>query len=233
VLAAGVIALLGGLAATESRGGLIAALVAAVAALALTRERRMQTAVIGVVGATAFVTALLALSPVTLDHMTTIDAGGAGRSDLWRVATRMAQDRPVTGFGIGSFEHEEGNYVLQPGNLENVDKIVDRPAVTHNVYLQQLAETGVVGLLALLIACGACIAASQIAAGRFRARQDRAMDALARSVTVAMVGLLAASAFISNGADKRLWIVLALGPALLAASGPAVRAPAQLESTER
>jgi len=50
-----------------------------------------------------------------------------------------------------------------------------------------------------------------------------------------MIGLLTASAFISNSTDKRLWIVLALGPALLVAAGPALRTPGQpqLDSTER
>jgi len=107
--------------------------------------------------------------------------------------------------------------------------------VTHNVYLQQLAETGIVGLALLLVVCAACAAGAQIAAGRFEAAGDRAMAALARASTVAMIGLLAASFFISNSTDKRLWIVLALGPALLAAAGPALRAPGQhqLDSTER
>ena len=149
------------------------------------------------------------------------------------MATRIASDHPIEGVGVSGFTHEAKSYVLQPGELKSVDKLAERPAVTHNVYLQQLAETGVVGLLALLAVCAACLAASQIAAGRFRAGGDRAMAALASATTVAMVGLLAASAFISNGTDMRLWIALALGPALLVATGPARRAPDQLDRTLR
>jgi O-antigen ligase len=220
-----VVALAGGLAASESRGGLIAALVAAVAALLLARERRAETAAFGIF-AIAAVTIFLLLSPASWQRITTFDAGGTGRTELWRVAVRMASDHPIQGVGIRGFEHESKAYVLRPGNLTFVNTIAEQPSVAHNVYLQQLAETGIVGLLLLLMACGACLTASHVAAGRFRASGDHATAMLARATTVAMIGLLAASAFISNGPDKRLWIVLALGPALLVAADRAPRAPA-------
>jgi O-antigen ligase len=223
-LVATMIGLAAALAATESRGGLVAALVATVVALVLAREHRAQTAALGVL-AVAGMTMFLLLSPATWHRMTTFDAGGAGRSDLWRVATRMASDHPLVGVGARGFAHESKNYVLRPGTLTAVDKIVDRPAVPHSIYLQQLAETGVVGLLALLAALGACLAAALSAARRFRASGDRAMAALAVATAVAIVGMLTAGIFISNATDKRLWIVLALGPALLGA--------AQRASTER
>lgn len=233
-LVATAVALAAALAATESRGGLIAALVAIVAALALARGRRAATAALGLFAVVA-VTIFMLLSPTGWERMTTFDAGGTGRTELWRVATRMASDHPIAGIGVRGFEHESKDYVLQPGNLTFVERIAEQPVVTHNVYLQQLAETGIVGLALLLVVCAACAAAAQIAAGRFEAAGDRAMAALARASTVAMIGLLAASFFISNSTDKRLWIVLALGPALLAAAGPALRAPGQhqLDSTER
>jgi hypothetical protein len=42
------------------------------------------------------------------------------------------------------------------------------------------------------------------------------MATLARTVVVAQVAMLAASFFISNGHDRRTWVLLALGPALVA-----------------
>jgi O-antigen ligase len=215
------LALAAAMAATASRGGLVAALCAVAAAIALARERRAETAAFAVCAIASVAILLLALSPAGWERATTPDATGTGRTELWRVATRMASDHPLAGVGVNGFEHEAAAYVLRPGNLTFVDNIADRPSVAHNVYLQQLAETGAVGLLLLLCVCVACLAASQTAAGRFRAGGDRAMAALASATTVAMIGLLAASAFISNSTDKRLWIVLALGPALLAAAGPA------------
>jgi hypothetical protein len=41
---------------------------------------------------------------------------------------------------------------------------------------------------------------------------------LARAVLVAGVGMLVSGVFISAGVDRRLWALLALGPALLAAA---------------
>ena len=133
----------------------------------------------------------------------------------------MSGDHPVAGVGLAGFPTEAKNYVREPGNLQFVRLIVDQPHVTHNVYLQQLAETGIVGLALLLAVIGACLAAAERAARRFEALGERALATLARAVGRRDVGFLTASLFISNSTDKRLWIVLALGPALLgAASSP-------------
>jgi len=233
-LVATVLALAVALAATESRGGLIAALVALVAAVALARERRAASAAVGLC-ALASTAIFLLLSPSGLERMTTFDAGGTGRTELWRVATQMAGDHPIAGVGIRGYEHESAAYVLELGDLQFVERIAETPVVAHNVYLQQLAETGIVGLALLLVLCGACLVAAQGAARRFEAGGDRAMAALARATTVAVIGMLVASFFISNSTDKRLWTVLALGPALLIAARSAPHTPAapRLASTER
>lgn len=84
-----------------------------------------------------------------------------------------------------------------------------------------LAELGLIGalmfvaLIALTLACGA-------RAVRIFARQrDRSMEMLARSWLIAMVGMLTANVFLSAEYSKQLWLLLALGPALLAvARGP-------------
>ena len=86
--------------------------------------------------------------------------------------------------------------------------------MTHNLYLQQLAETGVVGLALLLAIIAASCGAGMRAARRFDERGEPALAALARSSLVALIGFLTASLFISDGTDKRLWILLALGPTL-------------------
>jgi O-antigen ligase len=231
-LVATVVALVTALLATESRGGLIAAALATVTALVLARERRAQKAILGICLIVSAVAVFSLVSPATGDHLRTFDASGTGRTDLWRVALRMASAHPLAGVGVNGFAHESQHYVRQPGTLTYVRFIVDRPAATHNVYLQQLAETGLVGLLLLLAVCGACLAACQTAAARFRAGGDRAMEALAQATTVSMVGLLAASFFISNATDQRFWMVLALGPALLASCAEG-RPPAQFDSTSR
>jgi O-antigen ligase len=225
-LVASIVAIAAALAATESRGGLIGALVAIVAAVVLARRQRLQAAAFGVCAIAAAAAFCLA-TPGALHRVTSFDAGGDGRAELWKVGWRMTEDHPVTGVGLAAFQTEAKNYVREPGSLELVRLIVDEPHVTHNVYLQQLAETGVVGLVLLLAVIGASLGAAARAARCFDALGDPALATLARAVIVASIGLLTASLFISNSTDKRLWIVLALGPALL---GAAHRAPS---STER
>jgi O-antigen ligase len=213
-LGAAIAAIAAALAATESRGGLIGALVALVAALVLARRQRLQAAAFGVFVIAAAGAFFLA-SPSALHRATNFNAGGTGRAELWTVGWRMAGDHPVVGVGLAGFQTAAKDYVRQPGSLQFVRLIVDEPHVTHNVYLQQLAETGIVGLALLLAVIGACLAAAGRAARRFDARGDPALAALARASVVAMIGFLTASLFISNSTDKRLWIILALGPALL------------------
>jgi O-antigen ligase len=206
-----------GLAASGSRGGLVAAGVAVVATLVLVRGRRLQ---IGVsVALLVAVTGiwLAASSPETWDRIRTFE-GGTGREDLWTIASRMSQDHPVVGVGLDNFEAESGEYLRQPGPLARADLIIEQPHVVHNVYLQQLAETGIVGLLLLLGVLLAATRASWLAAARFGELGDSKLAGLARATLVAQISALSASIFLSNGYDTRLWILLALGPALLAAS---------------
>jgi O-antigen ligase len=216
-LVASIVAIAAALAATESRGGLIGALVAIVAAIILARRQRLQAAVFGVC-AIAAAGAFFLASPSALDRVTSFNAGGNGRAELWKVGWRMTEAHPVTGVGLAGFQPEAKNYVREPGSLEFVRLIVDEPHVTHNVYLQQLAETGVVGLVLLLAVIGASLGAAARAARRFDALGEPALATLARAVIIASIGFLTASLFISNSTDKRLWILLALGPALLGAA---------------
>jgi O-antigen ligase len=213
-LGVALVALAGGLVATGSRGGLVAAGIAVVAALVIARGRRLRIGsllvlVVAVAGGW-FVTS----SPETLERVQEFE-GGSGRVDLWQVALRMSGDNPVLGVGTNNFAVQSADYVLQPGRLENVELIVDTPQVVHNAYLQQLAETGIIGLALWLAVLGSAIAASWTAARRLERDRDTGLAALAQAVVVAQIGALGASIFLSNGYDKRLWILFALGPVLM------------------
>ena len=140
-LLAAIVGIAAALAATESRGGLFGALAALVAALVLARRQRLQAAAL-VVCVIAAAGAFFLASPSALHRVTSYNAGGNGRAELWTVAWRMTGDHPLTGVGIAGFQTDAKNYVRRPGNLEFVRLIVDEPHVTHNVYLQFLAETG-------------------------------------------------------------------------------------------
>lgn len=211
-MAAGVCAI--GFAAAESRGGLVAAVVAIFAAVFVYRKRRAQAlvwlAVTISVGAVWF-----AASPSAWQRVTSFNDGGNGRTELWHVAWEITKDHPVNGVGLNNYTIQAPLYVRKPGALRSVALIADKPHVVHNTYLQMLAEAGVVGLVLYLIVLLGCLRAMSVAARRFDELGERGLATLSRSLLIGTIGTLAASFFISNGSDWRVWLLLGLGPALL------------------
>ena len=69
--------------------------------------------------------------------------------------------------------------------------------------------------------------AALAAAALLEAAGRRAEELLARALTVAIVAMLAADFFISNEYSKQLWLLLALAPAMLAATCTDSRAAAK------
>jgi O-antigen ligase len=167
--------------------------------------------------------AWFAISPSALHRVSDFNGGGTGRTELWTVGWRIYQEHPALGIGLNNFRVESNRYVRRPGKLEFVNLISERPDVVHNAYLQLLVETGPFGLALFLGVIAACLRATWLAARRFDALGDRRLSDLSRAVLVACIGMLSASFFLSNGADKRLWTILALGPALLAMAARAQR----------
>jgi O-antigen ligase len=96
-----------------------------------------------------------------------------------------------------------------------VTLLVDEPNFVHNTYLQLFAEGGIVALALFLAVVLSCLGAARRAAELFARSRARALEILARAVLVAMIGMLAAGMFLSAALDPRLWVLLALGPALL------------------
>ena len=102
----------------------------------------------------------------------------------------------------------------RPGALKTLDLIVDHPHVAHNLYLEAYADVGLIGVALFVAFLVGCLVAAFSAARRFARLGDTASEALATAVLVGGTGFLAAAMFISAGVDKRLWLLLALGPAL-------------------
>ena len=215
-----------GLVATQSRGGLVAAVVAAVAALVLARRGRswVLTGLLWIVGA-AIVSYLV--DPVAWQRLADFNES-SGRGELWSVAWRVWQDHPVVGVGMHGFVDNAGIHVRELGPLEYAKYIVEQPQVVHNTYLELLAEAGIVGLALYAAVVAACLRCASSAAGRFERQGDLAMATLSRAVIVGVVAMLTAAFFISAETDQRLWVLLAMGPALLAAARrqpPSLMAP--------
>lgn len=214
--AAGCVGLLAlGLVASESRGGILAALCASLAALVLFKRHRVHVFVF-ISLAMGIAAAWFAVSPHAWERVSEFDNGGSGRTELWTIAWRMFVDHPVQGVGLFNYSVVAPDYVSESGSLARLDLIFEHETqVAHNVYVQALADTGTVGLGLFLALALLSMRAAWLAAHRFRALGDLSSEMLARGIIVATIGLLASSFFISNGVDKRLWVLLALGPAAL------------------
>jgi putative inorganic carbon (HCO3(-)) transporter len=205
---------------TLSRGGLVALGVALLAAVVFGGRWRPVAAVmavavtVAVVGFFAFVA-----TPEQTARVTNVEqGGGSGRTDLWTVGWRMVVAHPVRGIGAGNFQAESIHYLIAPGALHRSDLILNTQHVAHNTYLQVLAELGLVALVPFLIILGFSLWSLLAAAKGFGARGELGMEMIARATFVGLCGILAADFFVSGEFSKQLWLLLGLGPALLAMS---------------
>lgn len=212
---------------TLSRGGLVALAVGLVVAVAVAGRWRGVAAVLAIVvgfSAVLFYTTLA--SPDARERVTFVE-GGSGRTDIWTVAWRMVEDEPLRGIGTGNFQRASIHYLLEPGAIERDEFIVDTPKVAHNIYLQVLAELGAVGLVLFLAVLAFPLACAFKAARRFNAAGDGQMAIMAYGVFIALIALLAAYFFVSEQHSKQMWLLLGLGPSLLAVASRASSEPSE------
>ncbi len=215
-----------GFAATESRGGLIAATVMITAWLVLGGEWRKHM-IAALLCVSALATAWFVAHPAEWQRFTSFGAGGTGRSTLWTVASRMWMAHPFTGVGVGNFIANSPAYIQRPGQLTYIEFIITNQKVVHNMFLELLAETGVVGALLYLATAGACLRSAWKAARLFERAGSGEMAAIAYGVLIGALAMLTAFFFLSGETDMRLWVILALGPILhaIAARGASRRTP--------
>ena len=202
-----------GVAATQSRGGLIAAAAAIGVGVFLYRGEIGRVLPIVVIGICA-VGLYFAVAPSAFERITDFDDAGDGRSELWTVAWRAFGDHPVNGIGLNQFRVESSEYVLEPGSLKFVHLISERPVVVHNTYLQFLVETGIVGLFLYLLVIWRCLRRFSIVTRRLAQAGVRRDVDLMRSLFVAIVAMMTAGVFLSTGIDYKIWLLLGLAAAL-------------------
>ncbi|MHB1844427.1 MAG: O-antigen ligase family protein [Deltaproteobacteria bacterium] len=138
---------------TQSRGGAVG-LGAAVLAFALTRQRAGR----GLVAALLVAGGLVVFAPQAFwsrtgtiaDYQT--DVSAQGRVHAWKVLYALSLDRPFRGAGAGAFLQAWSRYApIEAGQ---------HAFVTHNVFLQPLAELGLFGFIAFLLLLASCLAAT-------------------------------------------------------------------------
>jgi O-antigen ligase len=222
ILAVGVLCFFSAL-FTGSRGGLVAMACMLVAAMLFGGRWRGRAVVAGLLIASTSAFYIYALAPAEIrDHVLKSSEGEKRvpelRTTLWQIGGRMVRANPVTGVGADNFRVSSRHYLLEPGTVYNSEAIITTPNVTHNTYLQTATELGLVGLALfgsiIAFSFGTCLRGAR----NFAARGDISGEALARSVAIALVGVLAADFFISQQYNKQLWLLLGIGPAMLAIS---------------
>jgi O-antigen ligase len=135
------------LALTGSRGGWVAAVVGTVVGVSLGIGRRRAAAVIAVAAALALALALAIPAGSLADDA--FDVGGE-RAWYWHVAWKEVADAPVVGLGAGTFELAWLRE--QPIPYFVLD--------AHSLYLETLAELGLIGLGLLVVALAPPVAAA-------------------------------------------------------------------------
>jgi O-antigen ligase len=201
-----------------SRGGLLGAVCALLLAIVLGgRWRRRVIALSGglLVLAVGYF-ALVASLPAKERVLDVSAEGGTGRLDLWTVGLRMIEAHPVNGIGTGQFPVSSVHYLLRPGLIQNGAFILSTPKVAHNTYLNITAELGITGGILFVGIIIFCVACSVLAIRCVTRAGDEGMEILMRGFVVALGGYLVTLLFLSESTEKLFWILMSLGPALLA-----------------
>ena len=138
-----------------------------------------------------------------------ISSSGTGRSQFWGQAIEAFDSEPVIGIGAG-------NYELWWNQHHSIDVItID----AHSLYLQTLAELGIIGLLLLLGFLGTVLYAGWRGVGR-RPDVGEGGEVMAAALAVFLAGLISAAL------DWTWQLPAAFAPVIVAAallSGPASR----------
>ncbi len=210
-----------GILLTGSRGGLVALLVVIVVGILLSgRLRPLVTAVSLVAVCATYLFFAGFASEQLRDRLTQPTTGEEriqeGRTTIWQVAWRAFEDKPVAGLGAGNFRVSSRHYLQDPGALPRTDEILrDNPQVVHNAHLEVLTELGVVGSALFVFILLSCVASAIVAARRFERIGDRQMQLVSLSVGLGLLGVIVANFFFSDEYGKWLWVLMALGPAVL------------------
>ena len=204
----------GGLVLTLSRSSL-GALLVGLGALAALRWR-VGRAVFVAVGVVAVAAAAIAISPTTFGLNQGLNGASSGRPDLVSGGIGLFGDRPMWGYGSGSFETEYGAHHHRPGQTLTA---------SHTIPITIAAEQGVIGLLVYL----AFVVAALVML-LHRARGDPARVAVAAAFIALLFHTLLYADFLE---DPITWTLLAIGAALAGrpprAAGHAVPAPGDRE----
>ena len=162
---------------TQSRGGLVAfGCALALAIFYFVESWRKQLVLLAglLVLASGFYALGGVLSPTHLGEIG--DATGASRLLFWATAWDLWVHSPVFGVGFGNFQMLYGSYI-------HVSWIPEGQFGVHNLYLQLLSETGLIGFLAFVLLAFFAV--------REARRQLRSKDSFNKVLGFGIIGMIA------------------------------------------
>lgn len=181
---------LGGIYLTNSRGAVLA-LACAILFYFKDRFRRPMAIIVGV----AAVLGLLAFGPSRMSEVSSKESSAHERTWLWEQGLAMLRENPALGVGRGEFAHR-----------------VDLKLIAHNNYVQNFAETGLLGFFCFVAILWFCFRGNLLVADpAYETRVELASKA--RMMTSAIVGYVAATFFVVMELDL-LYFVLGLAAAV-------------------
>ena len=198
---------------TVSRTGLILILLAIglilISPSTKSNGKKLGFLLLGFVGISFFVptNALRLIETILPSIISGTDTAGL-RYALWTAGMKMLSDFPITGVGIGQFQYALPQYGagLVPSFYLNL--------TAHSMYVQLLAETGIVGLF--LFSVMLVLAVKNLYLRILSKDRDQAMTAWVwfSLVVIILVGALTKTDF----TEKLLWIGLGIGFASISKS---------------
>jgi hypothetical protein len=211
-----------------------AALLVGLAVLAALRWRPLPV-VAACAGVALVAVAVVVLAPGAIELKTgsfsSVNKASSGRAKLIRAGVKMAADRPLTGFGSGSFadRYRKREHVVS-SRLS---------AESHTIPVTIAAEQGAVGLIAYGFLLWASFAVTFGGLRRTLRRRGGGVVLVARCVVAAAFCALLLHTFVYAAflEDPLTWALLAMAAALrrvepdaAAAEDPAARAPGRAEA---
>ncbi len=204
-----------GAAGAGSRSGMIGAGVAFVGSL-VTRPGISMARRVAVSVQAVLLTAIGAAGALLLNPHTAVRGlhdRGAGRLDLWHVATELAKDNPFWGYGFGQVRSLIPPHLLVTPGSERLNEL--RPDVNaHHTWLEIWGDLGVIGLLLFVTIYVVAIV------GFLRPRWTHTRE-LSTMLMVMMLPVLTGSFFLPLLNNKLAWALIGISAALHV---PSVRA---------
>jgi probable O-glycosylation ligase (exosortase A-associated) len=124
---------------TLSRGGFLGLSAVGLYVLFRLHHKRwlIPLAIVGVIFGLSFVPPEFYARIMTVKTAAKTDASSRGRINAWHAAIAMAQDRPLTGVGVGNFLVHFRRYAPDPDDVH----------VAHSSFFQILGDTGIPGAI--------------------------------------------------------------------------------------